>query len=292
MKIGVVYPQTELNGDPVALDQFARATEKLGYQHLLLYDHVVGAVHQNRDPQRWWKHGPYNDTHPFHDPLVAFGYLAGITEKIELLTGILILPQRQTVLVAKQAAEVDLLSGGRLGLGVGIGWNYVEYDALGQDFRTRGKRLTEQMRFLRKLWEEPLVTFEGQFDRIDRGNILPRPKRRIPLYCGGFSPPALERAATLADGFIFGAGIDSVLPMWQQTQGLLREKGQPVEGFDAHYLLQTKTTAGLGADQAVDAARRWQDAGGTRISVVTMGQGMTGVNQHIDFIDKLKDRLG
>src|SRR6202007_2700383 len=121
MKIGAVYPQIELNGDPVAVDRIGRAVEALGYDHIVMYDHVVGAVHENRNPPLW-EHGPYTDKDPFHDPLVVFGYLAGITKRIELVTGVLILPQRQTVLVAKQVTDIDLLSGGRLRLGVGSGW--------------------------------------------------------------------------------------------------------------------------------------------------------------------------
>ena len=159
MKIGATYPQIELGGDPVAIGRIGRAVEELGYDHLVMYDHVVGAVHENRNPPLW-EHGPYTDKHPFHDPFVAFGYLAAITKRIELVTGVIILPQRQTVLVAKQATDVDLLSGGRLRLGVGSGWNYVEYDALGEDFAVRGPRLTEQIEYLRMLWSQPLVTLD------------------------------------------------------------------------------------------------------------------------------------
>ena len=161
MQIGVVYPQIELGGDPDAVRRIGLATEELGYDYLLAYDHVVGATH-DREPKLW---GPYTDQDPFHDPFVMFAYLAGITERIEFVTGILILPQRQTVLAAQQAADLDLLSGERLRLGVGVGWNYVEYDTLGQDFDVRGPRLDEQIGFLRSLWSEPLVSFEGQFSR-------------------------------------------------------------------------------------------------------------------------------
>src|SRR5271154_5397908 len=135
MDIGVAYPQIELHGDPIAVGQFGRAVEDLGFDHLLAYDHVLGAVHADRTPKLL---GPYTERDPFHDPFVMFAYLAGITERIGFATGILVLPQRQTALVARQAADVDLLSAGRLRLGVGIGWNDVEYQALGQDFTTRG----------------------------------------------------------------------------------------------------------------------------------------------------------
>src|SRR5580692_6796117 len=182
MEIGVAYPQNELRGDPAAVGQFGRAVEDLGFHHILAYDHVLGAVHANRTPPLT---GPYTENDPFHDPFVMFAYLAGITERIRFTTGILILPQRPTALVARQAADVDLLSGGRLRLGVGIGWNYVEYEALGQDFRSRGARQEEQIELLRRLFTEPVVDFSGRFDRVDRAAIVPRPARSIPIWLGG-----------------------------------------------------------------------------------------------------------
>jgi probable F420-dependent oxidoreductase len=292
MKIGAVYPQIELKGDPRAVERIGRAAEDMGYHHLLMYDHVVGAVHENRDPPLW-EHGPYTDKDPFHDPLIAFAYLAGITRRLEFMTGVLILPQRQTVLVAQQAADLDLLSGGRLHLGVGIGWNYVEYDALGQDFATRGQRLEEQIPYLRRLWSEPLVSFEGRFDSIDRGNINPRPRRRIPIYCGGFSEPAFNRAARLADGFIFAAGLQEMaLPGWQRLQQLLAGQGRSSAEFQAIFLAQDPRAGGLAPAEAADAVRRWEDAGGTHASVVTMGRGYTTVEQHIAHLEEARARLG
>ena len=200
MEIGVVYPQIELRGDPAAVRDIGRAVEGLGFSHLLAYDHVLGAVHADRSPSLI---GPYTEADPFHDPLVMFAYLAGMTDRLRFATGILILPQRQTALVARQAADVDLLSGGRLRLGVGIGWNHVEYEALGQDFRTRGAREEEQIELLRRLFTEPIVEFSGRFDRVDRAALVPRPTRSIPIWLGGRSEAAFDRAARLADGFIF-----------------------------------------------------------------------------------------
>jgi probable F420-dependent oxidoreductase len=168
MEIGVAYPQIELHGDPTAVGRFARAVEDLGFDHLLAYEHVLGAVHADRTPPLL---GPYTEHDPFHDPFVMFAYLAGITDRIRFTTGILVLPQRQTALVARQAADVDLLSGGRLRLGVGVGWNYVEYQALGQDFHTRGARQEEQIELLRRLFIEPVVNFSGRFDRVDRADL-------------------------------------------------------------------------------------------------------------------------
>jgi probable F420-dependent oxidoreductase len=286
MKIGVIYPQIELGGDPKALDAIGRATESLGYDYFVMFDHVAGAVHEDRDPPLW---GPYTQQHPFHDPLVSFAYLAGITKKIELVSGVLVLPQRQTLLVARQAADVDLLSGGRLRLGVGIGWNYVEYDALGIDFHSRGKRLGEQIVYLRKLWAESPVTFEGEYDRIDRAGLNPRPARQIPIYCGGLSEPAYRRAAKLADGFIFGGPLEErVLPAWKDMQAYLAEEGRSKDAFGADYQIAD----GTGVDGALDMIRRWEDAGGSHAAVRTTGLGFTSAEQHIDHLAQARQRLG
>ena len=283
MKIGVVYPQIELGGDPIAVREIGLATEALGYDHLLAYDHVVGATH-DRKPELW---GPYTDKDPFHDPFVMFGYLAGITEKIELVTGVLILPQRQTVLVAQQASDVDLLSGGRLRLGVGVGWNYVEYDALGQDFATRGARVDEQIGFLRELWTKDLVTFDGRFDKIDRGNILPRPGRSIPIWIGGFSEPAFRRGGNSGDGFIFAGDTESTLKGLDRVKHYLAEAGRSFDGYGADYLMLRAQNA----QEVVDAINTWQDAGGTHATVGTMGLGFTETAQHIDYIEQVRAML-
>jgi probable F420-dependent oxidoreductase len=185
MKAGVVYPQVELGGDAGAVKAFAQAAEDLGYDHIVIYDHVLGAVHAGREPKLT---GPYKETDPFHEPLVTFAYLAGVTKNLGLTTGVIILPQRQTALFAKQAADVDLFSDGRLRLGVGVGWNWVEFDGLEMSghFRRRGKRQEQQIALIRELWEQPVVEYEDADHRIDRAGILPRPKRRIPIWLGGF----------------------------------------------------------------------------------------------------------
>src|ERR1700691_298391 len=216
MQIGIVYPQNEAGGDPGGVRRIGRLVEERGFDHLLAYDHVLGAVHADRTPPLT---GPYSEHDPFHDPLVMFAYLAGVTERIGFGTGILVLPQRQTALVARQAADVDLLSGGRLRLGVGVGWNYVEYQALGQDFHTRGARQEEQIELLRRLFTEPVVDFSGRFDRIDRAALVPKPTRPIPIWLGGSGDMAFDRAARLADGFIFfGGGIDKVTNNWNRLR--------------------------------------------------------------------------
>src|SRR3984885_9869785 len=194
MRIGVVFPQTEIGADAGAVRAYAEHVEGLGVTHLLAYDHVVGA--DPNDSPGW--DGPEALHNPFHEPLVTFGYLAAVTTSLELVTGILILPQRQTVLVAKQAAEVDLLSGGRLRLGIGLGWNAVEYEALGEDFSNRGKRCEEQVDLMRKLWTEPSVTFSGSYHHVTGAGLAPLPVQRpIPVWFGASSPRALRRAGRL-----------------------------------------------------------------------------------------------
>jgi probable F420-dependent oxidoreductase len=283
MKIGIVYPQTELQGDPEAVRRIGLTAEELGYDHLLAYDHVLGAA-VDREPKLW---GPYSDKHPFHDPFVMFAYLAAITTRIEFVSGILILPQRQTALVARQAADLDLLSHERFRLGVGLGWNYVEYDSLGQDFRSRGKRLAEQIGLLRRLWSEPLVDFEGTFDRIDRAALNPRPRRSIPIWFGGFADQALRRAAALGDGFIFADGVLDSLQLASQLRRFLREAGRPEKGFG----LQCNMTRAKTPRDVIETASRWRDAGGTHVSVVTMGQNFTTTDQHIDYMKRVADAV-
>ena len=189
MKIGVVFPQTEIGADAGAVRAYGERAEQLGFHHLVAFDHVLGAdpaVHQD------WS-GPYDVTTTFHEPLVLFGYLAAIT-RLELVTGILILPQRQTALVAKQAAEVDLLTGGRLRLGVGIGWNTVEYEALGKDFTSRGRRTDEQVQLLRRLWTEQSVTFHGADEHVTGAGLSPLPVQRpIPVWFGASATAGLPR---------------------------------------------------------------------------------------------------
>jgi probable F420-dependent oxidoreductase len=283
MKIGVIYPQTELQGDPQAVRRIGLAAEELGYDHLLAYDHVLGATH-DREPKL---RGPYTDKHPFHDPFVMFAYLAGITQRIEFVSGILILPQRQTVLVARQAADLDLLSHERFRLGVGTGWNYVEYDSLGQDFRSRGNRVGEQISLLRRLWSEPLVDFKGAFDRIDRAALNPRPRRTIPIWFGGFADVALRRAAALGDGFIFVDGAADAFELASRLRQFLKEAGRSDNGFGLHCnMLQAKSP-----QEVIETAARWRDIGGTHVSVVTMGQNFTMIEQHINYMKLVADAV-
>jgi probable F420-dependent oxidoreductase len=285
VQIGVVYPQIELGGDPEAVRQIGTAVEALGFDHLLAYDHVLGAVHADRTPPLT---GPYTEHDPFHDPLVMFAHLAGITQRIGFATGILILPQRQTALVARQAADVDLLSGGRLRLGVGVGWNPVEYDALGQDFRRRGARQEEQIELLRRLWTEPVVEFEGSFDRVERAALLPKPTRSIPIWLGGYGEAAWERAARLGDGFIFGGRASGIIESWHQIRDRLAELGRPVEEFGGDYLVLSRS----GIDDLVTKVEGWREVGGTHTTVVTMGLGLDSTEAHLDYLAQVAEALG
>jgi probable F420-dependent oxidoreductase len=286
MEIGIAYPQTELHGDPTAVRLFARAVEDLGFDHLLTYEHVLGAVHADRSPPLL---GPYDENDPFHDPFVMFGYLAGITDRIRFATGILVLPQRQTALVARQAADVDLFSGGRLRLGVGVGWNQVEYEALGQDFHTRGARQEEQIELLRRLFTEPVVDFSGRFDRIDRAALLPKPSSSIPIWLGGSGEKAFDRAARLGDGFIFfGGGVENTIEAWTKLRERVARAGRSVDQFGADYV----ALSGGDVDVLMRETESWRRAGGTHLSVVTMGLGLDSLDAHIHYIASLSARLG
>ena len=198
MEIGAVIPHHEIGNDPGAIKAYAEGVEDLGMTHLMIYDHVVG-VDRNR-PGGF--EGPYDSNTAFHEPMVLFGFLAACTTSIDFVTAILILPQRQTVLVAKQAAELAILSGNRFKLGIGVGWNTVEYDALNEDFRTRGKRQEEQVDLMRRLWTEDVFSYDGEYHQFEHASILPRPTEPIPVLFGGSAPALLDRCARLGDGWI------------------------------------------------------------------------------------------
>ena len=285
MQVGVVYPQNELKGDPNALRRIGKAVEDLGFDHLSAYDHVLGAVHADRTPPLT---GPYTERDTFHDPFVMYAHLAGITERIGFATGILVLPQRQTALVARQAADVDLLSGGRLRLGVGIGWNYVEYESLGQDFHTRGARQEEQIKLLRRLFTEPVVDFSGRFDRVDRASLMPKPARSIPIWLGGHGEVAFERAARLADGFIFfGGKSGETVEAWKRLRDRVGALDRSVEAFGADWVVLSRG----GMDELVSEIEAWREAGGTHVSVDTMDRGLDSADRHIDYLAAIANAL-
>ena len=274
MRIGVVFPQTELGGDAGAVRAYAQRAGELGFTHLLAYDHVAGAdpaVHTGWD-------GPYDVHTTFHEPMVLYGYLAAVTS-MELVTGIIILPQRQTVLAAKQAAEVDLLTSGKFRLGVGIGWNRVEYEALGQDFSTRGKRLEEQITLLRRLWTEQTVTFSGTFDRITGAGLAPMPVQRpIPVWVGAQSPPAYRRAGRLADGWFPQMAPG---PQLDQARQIVAEAAAEAGRDPASLGMEGRLRWQQDRDKLAAAMRQWQDADATHLSVNTMGAGLKTVDDHL-----------
>lgn len=289
MRIGAVFPTCEIGNDPVVIRDFAQAAEGLGYSHIVIYDHVLGAEHDRREPLL--PQGLYDERDPFHEPFVLFGYLAAVTSRLEMATGVLVLPQRQTALVAKQAAEVDLLSHGRLRVGVATGWNHVEYEALGVPFAGRGRRLEEQVEVLRALWREPIVDFTGSYHRIDRANIVPRPAHDIPIWFGGYSDGALRRAARLGDGFIFGRSGRSVVAKAQQLRDLVAAEGRAAEAFPMEAIVHY---AG-GVDSWVQDMNDWAAVGGTHFSMRAMstgagflgqeGTGFTTPREHIDALE-------
>lgn len=285
MQIGVVYPQIELGGDPDAVRRIALAAEQLGYDHVLAYDHVLGAVHADRTPPLT---GPYTERDPFHDPFVMFAYLAGLTQRLEFVTGVLISPQRQTALIARQAADLHLLSGGRFRMGIGVGWNWVEYEALGQEYRTRGARQEEQIVLMRKLWTEPVVDFAGRFDRVERASSLPMPTVPVPIWLGGYSEAAYDRAARLGDGFIFGGSAGQVATAWRHLRELVEQHGRSVDDFGGE-------SAILGREGPADHAARvnaWGELGGTHAAVVTMGLGLDSAEAHVDYLGQVATELG
>jgi probable F420-dependent oxidoreductase len=284
VRIGVVYPQNDTHGDPAGVRDIGLAAEALGYDSILFYDHVVGAEHAGREPALW---GPYTEEHAFHDPFVAFGYLAAITSRIELATGVMVLPQRQAVLAAQQAADADLLSHERVRLGVGTGWNWVEYDALGQDFHTRGARLDEQIALLRQLWTQPLVSFDGRFHQLERCCINPRPRRSIPIWVGGFSEAAFRRGARLGDGFTFAGDVADALAGLDRVRHLLADEGRDVAGFGTELILTRARTP----EQVLETTQTWREAGGTGVSVVTQKLGLDSIAAHVDHLAVVKEVL-
>jgi probable F420-dependent oxidoreductase len=294
VEFGVVFPQTEIGIDPGAISAFAQAAEELGFAHLLIYDYVLGAVPRGGE----WLGYTHEDT--FHEPFVILGYIAGMTRRLVLATGILILPQRQTALVAKQAAEVDVLSGGRMRLGVGVGWNTVEYDVLGEDFHRRGARFEEQITVLRTLWTQEVITFTGRFHRIVEAGINPLPVQRpIPIWFGGESEAAMRRIARLGDGWILGGTLQTphqrhpqvrggFPAMVEQFRGFLQEAGRPAGAV----ALERRVAASAGPEKWTSTADEWRRIGGTHLSLSTMNAGYATPDQHIAAMRRFRETVG
>jgi probable F420-dependent oxidoreductase len=279
MQIGIVFPQNEIGTDPLVIRDYAQTAEGLGYTHILAYDHVLGA---NPDRPEGFQ-GPYTYESSFHEPFVLYSYIAAITQKIGLVTGVIILPQRQTALIAKQAATLDVLSGGRVRLGIGIGWNKVEYDALGENFHDRGKRSEEQIEVLRALWTQELVVFKGQYHDIPDAGLKPLPVQRpIPIWLGGSAPKVLKRIAQLGDG-------------WMPNYRTAEECKPHLETLDKHLTAAGRTRAQVGIEPRIrygdgnpenwhTLMRDWESVGATHLTLITEGTGFDTPQKHIEAI--------
>ena len=286
MQLGAIFPQTEIGADPIAVRDFAQAAEAMGYEHLLVFDHVLGADPSKRES---WDR-PYSHSDMFHEPFVLFGYLAGVTDKIQMTTGVLILGQRQTALVAKQAAEVDVLTGGRLRLGIGIGWNHVEYEALGEDFSNRGRRSVEQIRLLRALWTEEVISFDGRYHQVSHAGINPLPVQRpIPIWFGGGADRVMRRIGRLADGWFPQFQPDS---QGQEQLAKMREYAKAAGRDPGDIGIEGRVSVASGSpDDWAKSAAAWDEMGASHLSVNTMRAGLSGPDQHIEAIRRFKDTV-
>ena len=285
MQLGVVFPQTEIGSDPGAVRDYAQAAEALGYEHLLVFDHVLGADTSQR--AEWNR--PYSHVDTFHEPFVLFGYLAAITERLQMTTGILILPQRQAALVAKQAAAVDVLTGGRLRLGIGIGWNDVEYEALGENFRNRGRRCEEQIELMRALWTQEVVNFDGRYHKITHAGINPLPVQQpIPVWFGGGADQVVDRLGRLGDGWFPQFQPDSA---GQERIGEMREIAATAGRDPASIGIEGRLNYADGPDAWNRNAEAWAECGATHLSINTMRAGLPNPEAHIKAIEEFKQAV-
>jgi probable F420-dependent oxidoreductase len=279
MQIGLVFPQTEIGNDPAVIREYIQTAEGLGFSHLLVYDHVLGA---NPGRPGGWS-GPYTHLTPFHEVFVLLSYAAALTTRLGLVTGVVILPQRQTALVAKQAASLDLLSGGRLRLGVGLGWNQVEYTSLNEEFHNRGKRIEEQVTLMRRLWTEPLVTFTGKYHTIPDAGLNPLPVQHpIPIWFGGMAEAALRRIARIGDGWIaLHSNAAQAKPALEMLQRFIDEAGRDRKDVG----LEARIPYESGDPHVWETLiHDWQAAGANYLSFNSMGAGFTSPLAHIDAI--------
>ena len=284
MKIGAVFPQLEIGADPKVVRDWATTVEDAGYNHVVAYDHVLGAYPANRPG---WT--GYTDKSLFHEVFVLFGYLAAITTEVELVTGVLVLPQRQTALVAKQAAEVDVLSGGRLRLGVGIGWNHVEYQALGVPFRQRGALLEEQVDVLRKLWADPVISYDGRYHEIEEAGLNPLPGREIPIWFGGSADAVLRRTGRIGDGWMPQSAPDEKA---RRQLATLREAAEAAGRDPQSIGIEARLTLGAVPEQDWRAfADSWPELGATHLDINTMNLGLSHPEEHAQVLRDVLPRL-
>jgi probable F420-dependent oxidoreductase len=287
MKIGAIFPNPEIGTDPEAVRSYAQGLEEIGLSYMATYDHIVGADLTNRPD---WK-GPYSSESPFHEPLTMLSFMAAITTTLEFSTSIMILPQRQTALLAKQAAELALLSNNRFRLGGGIGWNSVEYEAQGIPWERRGDRLEEQVELLRLLWTEHSIDYQGEFHHIPEAGINPLPSRPIPIWLGGGvgSPRALARIARLADGWMApsfsAAEMADSLADWRR---LLDEAGRSDQNVGLEVILPVRLH-GEDRGSFKAAVEGWREAGATNIGIATHGAGCRSVSEHLQLLNELKE---
>jgi len=281
MQIGAVLPHNEIGTDPGAIKAYLQGVEELGMTHLLIYDHVMGVKRE-----KGFK-GPYDSDTAFHEPFAFFGFAAAVTERIELVTTVLILPQRQTVLVAKQAAEIALLSNNRLRLGVGTGWNKVEYTALNENFHNRGKRQAEQVELMRKLWTSDVFDYQGEYHTIENASINPRPTQPVPIWFGGSAPALLERCAKLGDGFMpLGGANDKSAAILAEIRRIREGAGLSMDGFGVQSQAQW---AGGNPERWRAHASTWKEIGATHLAVATHQAELTDVDGHLARIAEYRD---
>jgi probable F420-dependent oxidoreductase len=287
MKIGVVFPQTEYPPDPLAIRDYAQAVEGLGYSHMHAYDHVLGA---NPERPGGWT-GPYTHKHAFFEPFVLFSYLAGLTNRIEFATGIMILPQRQTALVAKQAATLDVFCNGRLRLGVGNGWNEVEYVALGEDFHNRGRRMEEQVDLLRLLWTQPLVNFTGHYHDIQDAGLNPLPVQRpIPIWFGGTEDRVLQRMARMGDGWMLNfISLEQVQPALNKLDKYLKATGRDRQSFGIDLRLNLRV---VGPEAWPGFIQTCEELGASHVTVNSMGMENDTPSKHLLALKSFAETIG
>ena len=280
MRIGAVFPQTEAGTDIGAITDYIQNVESLGFDHILAFDHVLGA---NASSRPGWS-GAYQHTDSFYEPITFYSYVAAITSRLELATGVIILPQRQTALFAKQTATLDLISGGRLRLGIGTGRNQVEYEALGENFHNRGKRSEEQINLLRKLWSEELITFEGKFHTVTDAGLNPLPPgRSIPIWFGGMADPVLERVAKIGDGWLpLGSPNEKRKNTFDKLKKYLEQNSRSVSDIGIEAMVSLKNS-NSDTDIKKDLSS-WAEMGTTHISINTMNCGLKFPGEHITAI--------
>ena len=275
MEIGAVFPHNEIGTDPQAIKDYAQGVEELGATHLLIYDHVLGA---DRDRPGGFE-GPYDKDVAFHEPFTTFAFIAAVTKKLDMITTVMILPQRQTVLVAKQAAELAILSNNRFKLGIGVGWNAVEYTGLNENFKNRGKRQEEQVELMRLLWESEVLEYKGDYHHIDKASINPRPSKSVPIWFGGGAPQLIERCADLGDGWIPLMGPNEAA---RKTLAAIKEKRES-KGLDwDNFGVQAQAQyAGGDAERWNKHAEKWRNLGASHLAIATHNAEPTNVDGHL-----------